>query len=429
MRILRQEIYYPLLVLVTLSLMLWQQLGMNHYLHVPVNQSLKVSTLNDDINGGKSLATLTINQDNAHLNCQTAQSATFPFCSMLIPLSQQPDQYPDLRKFHSIVLDMVVHNPQRDTILVYLLNSEQNATPAESAIGQTRANLQTINPSSGRSEYTLAMNRFYVPSWWIFSKPYGIDTNAKMDQVKYLQIATGDSYQLKNVDIKLYSFTFIGKWIAAQDLYLGLLFIWITSIIGHSIFLTISLRKKYLSSKTKAAELDRINNFLSIERDKFESMAKTDPLTKVFNRAGLSSVLSELISQFSTHSQPASLVMFDIDLFKRINDTYGHDEGDKVLINLTALVSSKIREQDVLARWGGEEFVVVCRNTDMTGAAIFAEHLRASIEHELLSRLCSVTCSFGVAQLHSANVDTWFKRADEALYRAKSQGRNQVEQG
>ncbi|WP_163133103.1 GGDEF domain-containing protein [Agarivorans sp. Alg241-V36] len=427
MKYCRQEIYYPLLVVFTISLMLWQQFGMNITLNYPIDQHFNATALNDDINGGASVGTLKVNDASVTLHCKTVDSHTFPFCSMLIPLKAKLKQFADLSKFDTLNIDLTTVDLRRDTVLIYLLNNEQDLPSGNDRISHTRANIQAINPTIGRVQYQLALNQFYVPSWWVFAKPYDIDTGAKLDNVEYLQIATGDNRALKDLEITLHSFSFSGKWINAQDLYFLLLSLWITSIVVHAIFLAGKMRNKYINSKTQAEELNKINSFLSIERDKYKTMAKHDPLTKLLNRAGLSSTLSTLMSEFSHSSKTASLIMFDIDHFKQINDQHGHDVGDQVLVSISQRVSEIIRAEDVFARWGGEEFVIVCPNTQLKGACVLAENIRTLIANSPLIEQQQVTSSFGVAQLNSANIDTWFKRADEALYKAKMNGRNKIE--
>ncbi|WP_220718939.1 GGDEF domain-containing protein [Agarivorans litoreus] len=427
MKYCRQEIYYPLLVVFTISLMFWQKFGMNITLNYPIDQHVNAKLLNDDINGGASIGTLEVNDTDVTLHCKTVDSHTFPFCSMLVPLQTKQNKFADLSKFDSLTVDLTTIDLKRDTVLIYLLNNEQDLPHGNNKISRTRANIQTINPMIGRSQYKLALNQFYVPSWWVFTKPYGIDTGARLDNVEYLQIATGDNRALKDLEITLHAFSFSGKWIKARDLYFLLLSLWIASIVLHAIFLAGKMRNKYLQSKTHSEELNKINSFLSIERDKYKTMAKHDPLTKLLNRAGLSGTLSTLMSEFSLSSKTASLIMFDIDHFKQINDQHGHDVGDQVLVSISQRVSEIIRGEDVFARWGGEEFVIVCPNTQLKGACVLAENIRALIANSPLIEQQQVTSSFGVAQLNSANIDTWFKRADEALYKAKMGGRNKIE--
>ena len=160
---------------------------------------------------------------------------------------------------------------------------------------------------------------------------------------------------------------------------------------------------------------------------KLEKRASTDSLTGALNRASLLEIFSDL-SQKET-SYPISLIVFDLDHFKKINDTYGHTIGDKVLKTVSAEVKNHIRKTDILGRWGGEEFVLVLPRTDLKAAERLAERLRKMIESlKILPDSAKVTSSFGVTEiLPCETFKTAFERADKALYRAKEKGRNRVE--
>lgn len=158
-----------------------------------------------------------------------------------------------------------------------------------------------------------------------------------------------------------------------------------------------------------------------------EKLATTDPLTKIYNRLKLNELLSFEIKKSDRYKLPLSLVMFDIDHFKDINDTYGHDIGDEVLVKLCEVVSANVRETDVFARWGGEEFMLMLPNTDLEGAKSTAESLRKIIETTNFGKAGRVTASFGISEYRlESNARDMLKRVDDALYEAKKRGRNLV---
>jgi diguanylate cyclase (GGDEF)-like protein len=161
---------------------------------------------------------------------------------------------------------------------------------------------------------------------------------------------------------------------------------------------------------------------------KLDLQASTDALTGVFNRLKFDQELAIHILK-SQHSGAAlSLVIYDIDHFKAVNDTYGHQTGDRVLQQLSDLCAQCIRETDIHARWGGEEFVIVAPDTPIASAQHLAEHLRARIEVEDFGLVAKVTCSFGIAQFQLGDtMESLIARADAALYQAKRNGRNRVE--
>jgi diguanylate cyclase (GGDEF)-like protein/PAS domain S-box-containing protein len=158
-----------------------------------------------------------------------------------------------------------------------------------------------------------------------------------------------------------------------------------------------------------------------------ELLATTDPLTGASNRRRFEEVLHGEIARSSRYGVPLSLVIFDVDHFKRINDSHGHPVGDEVLVRLAGLIAGNIRETDVLARLGGEEFAVLAANCDADCARQLAEKLRRLIEAQAFPGAGAVTCSFGVAGYRAGDgEDALVRRADEALYRAKGEGRNRV---
>lgn len=156
--------------------------------------------------------------------------------------------------------------------------------------------------------------------------------------------------------------------------------------------------------------------------------ATTDPLTGLYNRRKFNRELAAEMLRAKRHNTPLSLVMFDIDHFKRINDTYGHPAGDSVLVQLAHVVSAQMRGHDVLARWGGEEFVILAPGSDGLAALQFAERLRDQMSTVDFEQVGKVSCSFGVAELADREApESLIARADAALYRAKLAGRDCVE--
>jgi two-component system, cell cycle response regulator len=166
---------------------------------------------------------------------------------------------------------------------------------------------------------------------------------------------------------------------------------------------------------------------LEHERQYYQQLAIIDPLTQIYNRVQFNRSLAEEIQKSRRFHTVFSLVMFDIDYFKKVNDTYGHQLGDKILVELTDVVNEHIRDIDIFARFGGEEFIILAPETDLRGAEILAEKLRQEIEAFSFSHGDSMTCSFGVSMYkNNDQPDDIIKRVDDRLYRAKNNGRNQV---
>jgi diguanylate cyclase (GGDEF)-like protein len=159
-------------------------------------------------------------------------------------------------------------------------------------------------------------------------------------------------------------------------------------------------------------------------------MAYTDPLTQTHNRASFNDSIKREISLATRTGKNLSLIFFDIDHFKSINDKYGHDCGDVALALSAKRIKESLRESDIVFRYGGEEFVILLSDTDMRGAELLAERIRDSIEHLTIAygmEIIKITASLGVSTLRDNDVlESFVKRADDALYTAKNNGRNQV---
>ena len=139
-------------------------------------------------------------------------------------------------------------------------------------------------------------------------------------------------------------------------------------------------------------------------------------------------MLEHEINRAARLSSPLSLILFDVDYFKHVNDTFGHQTGDQVLAQLAGAVGGSIRTTDLFARWGGEEFIVLMPGSDLNAARLLAEKLRLLLERQPFPDVGQVTCSFGVAQYAPGdNADGLMKKLDLCLYQAKASGRNRVE--
>jgi two-component system cell cycle response regulator len=179
--------------------------------------------------------------------------------------------------------------------------------------------------------------------------------------------------------------------------------------------------------KKRYSERLRDNVQMSIE------MAITDALTGLFNRRYMETHLATLVEQAAARGKPIAVLVVDIDFFKAVNDSYGHDAGDDVLREFALRIRKSIRNIDLACRYGGEEFVIVMPETDVAVATLVAERLRRRIATEPFAiqggtRNLDVTISIGIAALGEAgdNAAAILKRADTALYRAKRDGRNRV---
>jgi len=172
--------------------------------------------------------------------------------------------------------------------------------------------------------------------------------------------------------------------------------------------------------------------YMNIRQDitlkkELERISVTDRLTGIYNRLKLDESIQAEHKRYLRYRESYSLILFDIDHFKSVNDTYGHLIGDYVLKELSMLASNLVRKTDILGRWGGEEFLVICPNTDIDGAVSMAENLRKKIADHKFEHVKQITSSFGVASIELVkDYDKLMKIVDDALYKAKNEGRNCV---
>ena len=177
----------------------------------------------------------------------------------------------------------------------------------------------------------------------------------------------------------------------------------------------------------KEQSLIALARSLEIEVASAVERSEIDPLTKCFNRRKFDQNVKEAVTLARIAQLPISILMLDIDFFKKVNDNYGHDMGDRVLINFADLIRQQLPSNGTLYRWGGEEFVILCQAHDLTSAFILGEKLRKAVEASSICPEQRVTCSVGVASWHEDEPDeAVFKRMDDALYTAKQSGRNRV---
>ncbi len=168
---------------------------------------------------------------------------------------------------------------------------------------------------------------------------------------------------------------------------------------------------------------------IKVLSEKLSTIAYTDSLTQIYNRLHFAHFLDAEIDKVKRYGGTFSIIFFDLDHFKEVNDNFGHHTGDEVLEKVTDIVSKANRSADIFARYGGEEFIILTPETNLSGALIHAERLRNDIEQYEFKNVGHISSSFGVAEFDpdKDDVDSLLERADKALYMAKEYGRNRVE--
>ena len=266
---------------------------------------------------------------------------------------------------------------------------------------------------------------FYYEKFEAKDIPVGyINGRIKKDIRKYLKLhkpfATVFKYNGKYILISFYPVKSInGKFLGYLVSYMGEK---TYEIIMRSFYINIIL------TFVVSIALGILIYIIISDIEKFKKLAETDRLTGLYNKGKFNEVLSKEIERAKRYKRYLSLIIFDIDHFKRINDTYGHKVGDEVLKTLSKIIKENIRKTDFAARWGGEEFVILAPETDIEGASKLAEKLRKAVESYTFPTVKNITISLGVAQYNfEEKPEDFVVRADMALYKAKEGGRNRVE--
>jgi len=199
----------------------------------------------------------------------------------------------------------------------------------------------------------------------------------------------------------------------------------ITGIITQKDLISLTYSRWAVLMKEYQDELNEINKNLESKYKEYETMACFDPLTGLYNRYKFSGLFLSLYAVMLQRHNSMSLIMLDIDFFKKINDTYGHNIGDTVLVELSNLLQKTLRNIDIICRWGGEEFVVLLPTASLQNTCKLAEKLRQSIEKLKIENIEQISASFGVAKVKEGEeMQDVINRADKALYLAKNSGRN-----
>lgn len=201
----------------------------------------------------------------------------------------------------------------------------------------------------------------------------------------------------------------------------------ISGIITQKDLISLTYSRWAVLMKEYQNELNKINKDLENKYKEYETMACLDPLTGLYNRYKFSGLFLSSYAVMLQRHNSMSLIMLDIDFFKRINDTYGHNTGDVVLVELSNLLQKILREIDIICRWGGEEFVVLLPTVSLENTCKLAEKIRLSIEKLEIENIGQISASFGVAKVREGEeMQNVIDRADKALYLAKNSGRNCV---
>ncbi len=415
-----------LLLVLTPALLIWQHFGMTRVFELSPRQSYGATVTDDRHENGKSVASLVRANDALVMRCDLRAGYAWPFCKLQFHLGQDGKGV-DLGRFDSVTFDMRYSGESGRKIRLHLTNFE----PEFSTVGDW--NSQRYNSvefdAPAQATFTIPVNVVRTADWWITAHNVPLEkTYTRLDNVTAVEISTGSVPSGQSITIEVRSIQFRGKWISDTTLLTWLVGAWIgCGLLGLSLSL-LHVRSSLSASNARVELLDAINKALQLEARDLASQAHTDPLTGALNRQGLREVLMKRLHVAGHVDEEMAVVFMDLDHFKRINDQHGHDAGDEVLRRFAAVIRGEVRSSDKLVRWGGEEFLLLCPETDVAHAMTMLDKLRAAFATQDWPHGLRITSSFGLTSLKpEEDIGAAIKRADGALYRAKANGRNRVE--
>ena len=362
-----------------------------------------------------------VDQGRFHFACQFPAASVDQGCSFGYQLhGAAVSEGTDLSRYHTLNLAVRYTGNAR-----YLRVAIRNFDPRFSRIedlNSPKYNFVNIPSRDMAQPVAIKLREFWVPEWWIAQYDLSRElsypdlSNATIFSLDLRGELAGTSH-----DIRIDRIEFVGDWISAESWYLGILCTWMILATTFGATQWLRLRRRHREQRKKISDLET-------EKEEYRQLSTLDGLTNVLNRHGI----ERFIESLQATRAPASVIVTDIDHFKRVNDQRGHYGGDRVLRQMGEILRTHTRNTDGLARWGGEEFVLICPGASLAKAAELAEKLRHRVADTnfLPDDPLPITASFGVAmKAADESFEDAIRRADEALYLAKSRGRNCVVAG
>ncbi len=421
----RMNILIFVLLAATVIALTAYQKGLNDIMFLNLSDYPYIIAQTDSADGGNSAVKLIRTDSSVVVDYELREGYAYPFAGIKILLGDGRTKGLDISHYDSI---FVWVKPRGEGTVRLYMRSYDPSIYREDDETSLKFNELEFFPLEETYPAVFVPQEFRVASWWVAQNEINVHkARVDLSNVPLIEIQTGTNAPLGYGTMEIRGLRFKGKKIAWADLVTIIVAIWFVTFLIILIIRFFDYSRERAANKKKREELEKNLKALEIEKTEYEKSSKEDPLTGCLNRAGFSSVLMREQENLVKNGSPVSFVILDIDHFKDVNDTWGHNVGDEVLVNLTKLIQGKIRNTDALVRWGGEEFVILCGDTPIQNAQFLAEKLRHAIETTQLIKQQVVTCSFGIAEMIAGeDPKRLFDRADKALYASKEGGRNRV---
>ncbi len=413
------------MIVLTAALLWWHRYGMVRVLELSADSGHAIEARDDRGDGGISRAELA-RRDGLDLTCTLAKGAyAWPYCGYHILLGEGESGV-DLSVYDRVTIELDHTGPGEHSLRGYIRNFERGFSTVADYRTQKVNEIEFTLPESGA--ITIPLGLYRSAAWWNSAQHVPLlRTGANIDNATAVELYTGSLSEMGTHRLRLKAVRFEGKWISERELALGLLGAW---CVYGALWLSLGMiqyRHQLRREKARVATLTVINRALQLESRQLADQVIRDPLTGALNRQGLRDALVA-DEESGAHGQFDAVLFIDLDHFKTINDTWGHETGDQVLRQFAATAKAVIRDADKLVRWGGEEFLILCAGIGAGNAAALAQQLCDRLPLLAWPQGLHVTVSIGVADIAgTADIGAAIRRADAALYVAKRNGRNRVE--
>jgi len=425
-----------LLISITLLALLAYKNGIYKTYSIDLSRQEQIGLNTDLSQGGKTTADISYTDEGIVLKCNISLEYQWPYCELKVHLAERAGQGSfdyakgvDLSPYTEVFLNISTAGNNSDQIRFYIRNYNPEYTNLNTDGNSLKINEVQYSPNQYATGKFIPIRDFNVVSWWLQLRDIPLELRGvEISNSPLLTIASGGIVNEGPITIIVKEITFRYNLLSKENILFTVIAMWFFSAVIALLLQLKSFHRRLSYSKGQQLKLNDVMTALKLEKEELEKLAKRDALTGLRNRVGLSKYLVEGEDKLQEHNIPLSLIFLDIDFFKKINDDYGHTTGDQLLIKFGRIINENIRQQDKLARWGGEEFIILCQNTEQDKALTLATTLCQLIAKTSLLEEVKITSSFGVAQLHQGETtSSFFERADNALYKAKNNGRNQVQ--
>jgi diguanylate cyclase (GGDEF)-like protein len=380
-------------------------------------------------NGGNSIA-IWKDKEQKIWSCDLAEGYLYYYCLLTIELtdSNRNEEGLDLSHYQQVTIHYDYQSEQDDTLRIQIRNFNPKFSTTDNFVTR-KYNEYEFRPSEFGNKITIDLSKFYVPSWWIMELrlPSHL-AEPNFDNVTQIEIQTGTKDRVGQKTIQIKEIVFTGRTIDAETYYLSIIIVWLVSLTILGFIRFTQIVRDLRSERKHLLKLTQENEALELKRAELETRVHVDRLTAVYNRAGIEQAFTVMHHNWKEKARKYGIIVLDLDHFKIVNDDHGHQVGDSVLETFGSLLKSTVRSEDLVGRWGGEEFIVLANVAEFEQLRILAEKIRLAVESADWPESLKITASLGIAIVNKTDsIESLFTRADSHLYKAKNHGRNNVQ--